>query len=122
MPADDAVAVVQRMMDAWDAMDWDAFAACWHPDGTFEFVSQVSTASLAETLVYEQNNRIEEMNVERDLWTGDANGRVWFRFWAHWPDLDTGLPKETSGAATALVVDGRVASVMSWIDVSFLLT
>ena len=122
MTGADAVAVVQKMTDAWDVMDWDSFAEFWHPDGTFEFVSQISTNSLEETLAYERNNRVEAMHVVRDLWTGDENGRVWCRFAAQWPDEDTGLPRETTGATTALVVDGRIASVVLWIDVSFLLT
>jgi nuclear transport factor 2 (NTF2) superfamily protein len=122
MTAEDAVVVVKRMTEAWDEMDWDGFAAHWHPDSTYEFVSQVSTNSLTETLAYERNNRIKDMHVERDLWTADENGRVWWRFAVQWPDEDTGLPRETTGASTALVVDGLIASLVLWIDVSFLLT
>jgi hypothetical protein len=114
----EALEVVQRMHDAWDVMDWDLFAAQWHEDGTFESVSQVRTTCLSETLEYERNNRIPEMRVQRDRWTADDNGRVWCRFEAVWP-TDSGRVLYTTGATTALVVDGRVAEVMSWTDSSF---
>ena len=116
-----ALEAFQRLSSAYDRQDWVSFGECWHPDAIYEFVSQPVVRGREAIVAFERQNGVPGTHLTRDLFTADETGRMWWRYDATWTDPETGVDVHTSGATTAVVTEGLVVSMTSWIDLSFLL-
>jgi len=116
-----ALRVVRQAGDAIQRRDWASYGARFHDDAVYEFVGQGTVSGRDNIVDYERSLQIESMRVTQDLWTADETGRVWWRYAAEWADPETAEQRRTSGASTALVRDGAIESLTSWIDLSFML-
>ena len=119
--AEVALRVIQQLREAVEARDWATFGAQFHDDAVYELVGRTIVHGRDNIVDNARSTHIESMRVTQDLWTADETARVWWRYAAEWADPETAEQRQTSGASTALVRDGAVESLTSWIDLSFLL-
>ena len=119
--AEVALRLVHQVCEAADTGDWATYGTKFHDDAVYEFVGQAIVHGRDNIVDYERSIHSESMRVTQDLWTADETARVWWRYAAEWADPGTAEQRQTSGASTALVRDGAIESLTSWVDLSFLL-
>jgi ketosteroid isomerase-like protein len=119
--AETARRVAQRLIEAAESQDWTSFGELVHDDAVFEFVGRATLHGRDEIIEHDRSIHDGRMRHTTDLWTADDTGRVWWSFGVEWDDPETAEPRRTSGASTALVRDGAIASFTSWVDLSFML-
>ena len=112
----DHIELISRTNAAIDSGDEAALRALCAEDIEYTLVSQGSYKGIDD---YVGRAMVESQTVrlERDLFTADGSGRVWWRFTARWTDAETGRARRATGATVAHVEGDKVKSFMSWIDV-----
>ena len=105
-----------RLCAAVDIGDGEALGPLLHDDVECEFVSQ-ATHRGRDPVMAAMLGQATTSYLTRDWFTADGSGRVWWRYVVQWTDAESRRPRRTTGASVAMVQDGCVTSLMSWVDV-----
>ena len=110
------IEVLTQLCGAVDTGDAEALGRLLHDDVEYEFVSQ-ATHRGRDAVMAAMLGQATTSDLTRDWFTADGSGRVWLRYAVQWTDADSHRPRRTTGASVAMVQDGCVTSLMSWVDV-----
>ena len=114
--------VVQRWCSAVREGDWDTYADLLDLNAVYRFHSQREAHGRDSIANEARSHAVPEMVVDQDAFVADGSGRVWWRYNASWPDGQSGEVTSTTGASTAVIVDGRIVEYEGWLDLGFMLS